>query len=114
MSNLGFQGIPGTDLLGSSSMSMTNNPFNSNSSMPSSHPGFHHQLRPHHSQMLLQGAHHPHHAAAAAAAMMMPHHMAAASGHGAGGMGHPHHHLHPSQTSMNPTDMSSHMLGPTC
>ena len=92
------------------SMAMTNGPFNSTSTISGAHPSLHHQLRAPPSQMLFPGSHHHQHAAAAAAAMMMPHHMAAASGHN---HAHPHH-LHPSQASMNPADMSSHMLGHTC
>ena len=102
---LGFHGLPAADMIGGPSMSMTNGPFNPSSSMAASHPGLHHQLRQHPSQMLLSGTH-PHHHAAAAAAMILPHHVAS---HAGGGM-HPHQ-LHPSQTSMNPADMSSHMLG---
>ncbi|XP_076800375.1 homeobox protein Meis1-like isoform X2 [Clavelina lepadiformis] len=115
----GFQGMPGAaDMMAAQHMSMASSSFNSPSTMSSTHPGLHHQLRGPPSQaMLLHGSHHHNHAAAAAAAMMIPHHAAAAAaavGHGAAGMGHSHHHLHPSQTSMNPADMSSHMLGHTC
>ena len=107
---LGFQGLPGTDMIGGPSMSMTNGPFNPSSSMAASHPGLHHQLRQHPSQMLFPGSHAHHHpAAAAAAAMMIPHHVTAASGHSGGGM--QPHQLHPSQSSLNPADISSHMLG---
>nr|XP_018669120.1 transcription factor protein isoform X1 [Ciona intestinalis] len=124
----GFQSMPGAaDMMAAQHISMAaaNSSFNPTSTMsPSHHPsGLHHQLRHPPSQaMLLPGSHQHHHAAAAAAAMMMPHHaaaVAAAAGHSAvTGMGHhPHHghHLHHSgQSTMNPADMSSHMLGHTC
>jgi len=114
--------MPGpADMMAAQHMSIANSTFSAPSTMsPSHHPGLHHQLRHPPSQAMIIPSSHHHHAAAAAA-MMMPHHAAvaaAAAGHSAAaaGMGHSHHphHLHPSQGAMNPADMTSHMLGPTC
>lgn len=98
----GFQGMP-ADMMAAQHLS--NSSFNPSVQNHPGAGGIPHQLRPPPSApMLLPGAgmHH-------AAAMMMPHHS---------GMSHPHHGhpaLHASQAaSINPADMTSHMLGPTC